>query len=238
MGSKRFKGKPCAYCANGIAQTQGDHVIPRALLPAHLRGNPIKVPCCKQCGDLKSRAEHYAVSALPFGGRQPSALETLEMVGPRLEKNQALARELANSVGQITTEHGDVFNTIRIDAEKIAEFVGFVVRGLAHEHWGDWIVDPSQIHVELIHPEGDDLLRTTLLNKNGDAVGGDLGEGHVIYSALRSVEAPIFTVWRIKLLGGLELAGDEPGIAEAYWTMTGDPRVVSTFREMLREGEE
>ena len=238
MASKRFKGKPCAYCSDGIAETQGDHVIPRALLPERLRKNPIKVPCCKRCGDLKSRAEHYAVSVLPFAGRHASAADTLGMVEARLAKNRSLAHELREGLSEHVTEQGETLKAVRLEADKLADFVGYVVRGLANHHWRDRIGNPSEFHVELVNPEGDQVLVSQLLEKNGDRVSGDLGEGHLLYQATRSVGEPSFSVWRLTLLGGSEFAGEGPALASAYWAITGDPRVVSSFRETLRMGEE
>lgn len=51
MGSKKYKGKPCIYCVDGISG-DGEHIISRKFFPEKFRGSLPKAPSCKQCNEL------------------------------------------------------------------------------------------------------------------------------------------------------------------------------------------
>src|SRR3954454_11522216 len=96
--SKKFKGKPCAYCAKRKAETD-DHVFAREFFLVEDRQNRPKVPACSQCNNEKSKLEHYLTAVLPFGGRHEQAVANLQRGVPgRLAKNQKLHRVLQESV--------------------------------------------------------------------------------------------------------------------------------------------
>jgi len=65
MGSKKYKGKPCVYCVDGIS-IDGEHIISRKFFPEEFRDNLPKAPSCKQCNSDKSKLEHYLTAVLPF----------------------------------------------------------------------------------------------------------------------------------------------------------------------------
>lgn len=235
MPSKRFQDMPCAYCAKGISTTTGDHVLPRSLVPKNLRGNLPKVPCCRECNRRKARTEHYIASVLPFGGRHGSARETLELAGPRIAKNDRLAKDLAEGLREHVTGSGHVVQGLLIETEQVECFVDDLVRGLSNFHWSDRLTEPSQYFSALLHQEIDEWLAHWLGNLKGDSVSGDLAEGHVRYLAKRAPADPIFSMWRIEFLGNMQFAGDGPSLASAFWAVGGDPRMVDKFKQGIRE---
>jgi hypothetical protein len=71
MGSKKFKGKTCAYCRREGASAVREHVIAREFLLERYRDNPPVVPACEACNTEKSALETYALAVLPFGSMLP-----------------------------------------------------------------------------------------------------------------------------------------------------------------------
>lgn len=57
MGSKKFKGKTCAYCCRERASEAKEHVIAREFLLTRYRDNLPAVPTCKRCNAKKSALE-------------------------------------------------------------------------------------------------------------------------------------------------------------------------------------
>jgi len=71
MGSKRYRGKRCAYCGRDGASDTGDHVIARGFFLPSERGELPQVPACNQCNNEKSRLEHRLTTVLRSGRGTP-----------------------------------------------------------------------------------------------------------------------------------------------------------------------
>lgn len=237
MASRRFRSKPCAYCATGISTPTGDHVLPRSLVPTELRADLPKVPCCETCNNRKSRTEHYVATVLPFGGRHATARETLEAVRPRLIKNQRLARELAAGMQDHVTTDGTVGKRLLVRTEMIEAFADDLVRGLSCHHWGERLTEQGDYFSALLHPEFDEMLSRQLAALNGATVDGDLADGHLLYFAKRAPAEPIFALWRIEFLGGAQFGNGGPDLASAFWAIAGNPAMVAKFKDGILESE-
>jgi hypothetical protein len=72
MGSKRNKGKTCAYRAAAAASETGDHVVAREFVPVRYRSQIPVVPACSRCNAEKGNLEHYLTSVLPSAGDSPT----------------------------------------------------------------------------------------------------------------------------------------------------------------------
>ena len=95
MGSKKYKGKVCAYCALDLSST-ADHVFCREFFPVGFRDGLPKAPACEKCNGRKSALESYLTAILPFGSSHPAALPGQKgKVGRRLAKQQSTKRRIS-----------------------------------------------------------------------------------------------------------------------------------------------
>ena len=95
MTSKRYMGKPCAYCGVDGSSSTVDHVIAKSFFFEEDRANLPQVPACKKCNNDKSGLEHYATAALLTGTKHVEGDRyRQEEVAPRITKNRKLQMEL------------------------------------------------------------------------------------------------------------------------------------------------
>jgi hypothetical protein len=140
--SKKYKGKTCAYCCEAPS-TAEEHVLARGfILPERRRkgGEMPKAPACDGCNGTKSDLENYLMKVMALGGRHDDAREYLEQTLPRrLEKDQKLHRQLQRGASRALTRElsGIVLPTTAVPFEmaKLADWLEFVVKGLAWHHW-------------------------------------------------------------------------------------------------------
>jgi hypothetical protein len=212
--SKRFKGKTCAYCAMPGASGTGDHVVCRAFFPVEDRDNLPQVPACDRCNGTKSELEHYLTSLMPFGGQHQNAHRALaEMVPARLEKNHKLRAALAMGLKQrFVSFNGSPWQmagTLPVDGEKLTQYLGLIVRGLAYYHWG-FACDAQNYFVKATYlTEKGSAIFERLMSLDASArVVRDLGHGVFHYSGIRSNGHPELTFWRMSLCGAEVAATD------------------------------
>src|SRR6059058_2725753 len=132
-GSKKFRGKPCAYC--GAPATGPDHVIGRGFFIPQDRDNLPQVPGCDACNGKKSALETELMALLPFGGRHQAGHANLrDMVPDRLKNNQRLHRQLREGQGRTWAEDDSglvvAMMTLRVDAERLLKLYEWIARGL------------------------------------------------------------------------------------------------------------
>ncbi len=106
---------------------------------------------------------------------------------------------------------------VSLETERVFELVTFIVRGLFMHHWRkaldpNWIVD-----VQTLNPETEAQYISKwagLMAGKGYPLKGDAGRGTFTYESLRSGTLFNFSLWQLKLFGGLEMAGvpNKPGI--------------------------
>lgn len=222
-----MRGRPCAYCVDGLSTKQGDHVLARQLvLPAH-RGNLPKAPACEPCNHRKSELEAYVCAVLPFGGKHEGASEALEAAAPRLAGNLKLAREL-HAGASVAVDHAGPFSValtraVPFDAGKLELLAAMMARGLLHSHWGLRLGAEFIAEARSVTQDGDALLLDTLLGKQGDRVSETIGGGALSYEGLKSSTAaePHLSIWRMQFYGGAVGVGERGERSTAVYAFLG-----------------
>jgi hypothetical protein len=210
----KFKKQTCIYCQKRPSVPTGDHIFARRFFVPGRRGHLPKVPCCKECGDRKSRLEQYLMTVLPFGAKHADAIENLEgQVPRRLAKNKRLHREL--NAGQSTVwvkqSSGLMVRaiTLPIDSRKIEQLFDFTVRGLMWHHWQ--VLLGSTDFVKVILPNRR-VERTLAKLSTGKATAeGAPGGGTFTYRGVQGKDNDAVSVWNFSIYGGVALTGDAPG---------------------------
>jgi len=231
MSSKKFKGKTCAYCGVPGCSDTADHVFAKEFFLRERRANLPKVPACRPCNEDKAKLEHYLTQVLPFGGRHPDASVNLgSMLPKRLAKNPALGGALRSSMSPIwiPDPSGLILrtSTITIDASKLEQWCGLLVRGLSYYHWKTVI--GSECFFEFMVPTKDgEAILDNLLSKRGAArIKVSLGGGTFAYEALQGIDNPQVSAWWFSIYGGLMLGGGDPTVRSGtIGVLTGPRRV-------------
>ena len=210
--SKRFKGKPCVYCSDGVAIT-GDHIFAREFFLASARANLPQAPTCRECNNKKSKLEHYLVTVLPFGARHSHARENLAtMVPKRLAKNSKLQRELATGHEHAWLRgRGAYLRSIVVPfhGEKLEALFCLIARGLVWYHWQVYLPGDCFIQTRTVTDAGARYYDERLFKRNSrNRVRGNLGNGTFLYEGAQGVVSPIFTIWRFLVYGGAAFGGD------------------------------
>lgn len=225
-----MRGRPCAYCLDGLSTKQGDHVLARQLvLPAH-RSNLPKAPACEPCNHAKSELEAYVCAVLPFGGKHPDASEALKAAPPRLAGNLKLAREL--HVGaSVAVDHAGPFSValthaVPFDAEKLEGLAALMARGLLYAHWRERLGANFTHAARSVTQEGDAFLQEALLSRAGDRVEATIGGGALSYKAVKSKTEPHVSIWRMQFYGGAVGVGEGGERSTALYAFLGRDEVV------------
>jgi len=211
--SKKFKGKVCVYCAEGLSATR-DHVFAREFfLPGGAQTLP-QVPACASCNGLKSTLEHYLTAILPFGGRHEDSRVNLErMVPPRLKKNQKLHHHLAARIStRWAKERAGLIvpvGTIPLDFSKVRALFSLIVKALVWHHWRTYLTRNHFVTVLALSPHGEMAFERKFFRANvRDRVGANLGNGTFVYEGVQGVDYPETTAWRFLIYGGATFGGD------------------------------
>ncbi len=215
--SKKFKGKPCVYCIEGISTKSGDHIFPRKLFLERRRGNLPKVACCKKCNDIKSRLEHYLLTVLPFGARHEDAIENLTAQVPgRLDQNINLHKKLYNQrrIEFVPNQQGILAPsvTIPVYTDKIERLFDFISRALIKFHFNIQLSNNDFITTSLDFDNIDSFLNGTHKNK----IQNDLGNGTVVYTGIQATDNDKVTAWEFIIYGGLQITIEKPGIIVSF----------------------
>jgi hypothetical protein len=211
--SKKFKGKPCAYCTEGISTSTGDHIFAREFFLPEDRSYLPKVPACQNYNNRKSKLETYLTAVLPFGGRHSKAEPNLkDMVPKRLDKNAILQRTLRERRGVWAAEdaQGAPYSTLPIDPTQVLQLFEFIVKGLAFHHFGVHLSRDVEIEVRAASGTGrefiDDLLQTEAV-----MVQENPGQGTFSDEGAQSIGCAQATAWRIETYGGLQFMDSRTG---------------------------
>jgi hypothetical protein len=196
--SKKYKGKPCAYCAVRLAVT-ADHIFARGFFLESNRADLPQAPACKECNEHKSHLEHYLQPVLAFGGRHPDASQNLDISARRkLEKDAKLYRQLAA---------GYTETSVPLDWEKVEVLFRLVVRGLIWYHWKIYLNDVTHsVNVAAWTAAGvpiiDDLIFQAKVERR---VSINLGNHTFVYEGAQTPDDPQSTVWKFSIYRGLEM---------------------------------
>ena len=211
--SKKYKGKLCVYCARSEADG-ADHVLSRKFfLQRDRRGLP-KVPACTACNGSKSELEGYALTVLPFGGRHAAAAVGLAtQVTKRLHENAPLQRELANGLrrGWATSPTGLIspVTLLPVDSDRLDGLFALIARGLLWHHYGAYLSASDVVRVTTLTRAGECFFDEEFFRPHAShCLTVSLGGGTVCYEGIQTIDCPQGSVWRLRMLGGLQFAGD------------------------------
>ena len=206
-GSKKYKGRQCAYCGVTDATT-ADHIFAREFFLVEDRADLPQVPACSSCNDEKSRLEHYLTALLPFGARRGASRRNLvEMVPQRLVRNARLHRNLRDNWGKAWAKEGGAYvrtSTLPVDAEKVIDLFRRVVRGLVSFHWGTYLTGEDDVTVVAFTTAGEEYFDGLFALNVAARVRRDVGRGTFKYEGAQAADSPRITVWRIEAYGGLK----------------------------------
>ncbi|QDC44766.1 HNH endonuclease [Methylophilus medardicus] len=238
MGTKRFRGKPCAYCTANPATT-GDHIFAREFFLPDARANLPQVPACEACNNLKSQLEHYLTALLPFGGRHADASVNLnDHVPPRLQRNQKLYKELDAGRGNAWAFENDTWQqtmSLPFDAKRAAQFFALVGRGLALHHF-DLYLNEGQASGSIFPSAKLSAMYDHLFqHPESNPIHHALGNDTVTYTGLIRMRPRLETVWRLRFYGGLMLADStdkDSASSSEIIVVTGNQDLVKKLVEM------
>ncbi|OGP55550.1 MAG: hypothetical protein A2Y65_00905 [Deltaproteobacteria bacterium RBG_13_52_11] len=246
MGSKKYKGKPCVYCVDGVS-SDGEHIISREFFPPTYRGNLPKAPACRPCNDRKSKLEHYLTTVLPFSSDHETALKAqTDKIAQRLYKNIALKNELRSGIIPVLmkTKNGSLEDTISLpfQPEKLTEYCKYIVRGLV---WYEWnVIIPKDYIVEVMpfwqHSSG--LFRDFVLSLSPDLQRHKiLAKGGFEYTCTRNRDDAAFSAWQLKfyenMLIAAQLTEDKLECIELC-ALTGPPTIRPIIERLTGNSEE
>jgi len=208
--SKRYKNKVCVYC--GETSTQPDHIFAREFFLEADRDNLPKVPACRDCNSAKSALEHYATSVLPFGGKHATAEENLRSLVPaRLNRNRKLSRDLIARQGRAwrQVENGLLVShtTLPVEYQSLLDLHEFVGMGLLWHHWRTLLTSADGVKAVYLDEALENFFDAHFFRVPvRDRVDVDLGNGTARYEGVQGVDCEQLSVWRVRMMGGVELA--------------------------------
>lgn len=242
MGSKRYKNKPCVYCASQQSVT-GDHVFAREFFLLNHRGNLPQVPTCESCNNSKSELEHYLTAILPFGGRHRDSLETLTSLVPkRLAKNERLRRNLASRSSRVWSLENGICQratAVPLEAGSIERLFGLIAKGLAWHHWKICFTEEHELRTLILTQDKQQYFESIFRLNAAQRVQINLGGGAIQYEGIQGVGCPHVTAWRFTIYGGLIMCGDPEARGEICSQIAVITGQISTFQraELRRKFE-
>ena len=242
MGSKKYQEKYCVYCVDGISEG-ADHVICREFFPPDCRRGLPKAPACKPCNSRKSELEHYLTAVLPFGSDHETALQSqVEKVKRRLWRNPALKDELRSGRRPVSLKARNGKTTITtslpFQPDLLAEYCGFVVKGLVWHEWSTIIPKDYLVEVMPVSQHGLLFFRDLLKMSPELRQERSFANGGLRYICTRNREDAAFSVWHIKLYDDLLLAGlvQEDTLERVHiCALTGPPSIRSKIERLKGE---
>jgi hypothetical protein len=242
MGSKKYKDKPCAYCALELSST-ADHVFCREFFPVGFREGLPKAPACKRCNERKSALESYLTTILPFGSSHPAALSgQMEKVARRLAKQPSTKQRIDREaeVVWVETPQGIIVPTVGLplDPDKVVEYFDLTVRGLVWHEWAAVVPDDYAVEVFTLAPEAFEAFSATILSLGKSTkVRRSFAKGALQYVAARAPKDPAFSTWHITLYEGLGLANAEHSEGRLQVVVVCGPAEIREVLQRLRDGD-
>jgi len=235
---KGYKGVPCVYCLEREAGT-ADHVIAREFFPKDERDNLPKVAACAECNNAKSKLEHALTAVMPFGARHDNAASALAMTEPRLAKNRKLHSALAaGRTYLIRSINGGPWQfemTVPVDHTNIERLCWFIVKGLAHHHWGVKLGTEHYVRASFLNGAGRHYFDTLFAETALSMVKQDFGNGVFVYAGVQSHDCPEMTLWKMSIFGA-EVCGDRRSPWDRSSTIYGvsAPRALPATEILMR----
>lgn len=211
MGSKKYLNKTCVYCGKPGSSTTGDHVIAREFFPKDDRHNLPQVPACVPCNNAKAALEHYVLAVLPLGGRHDgAAIAISDQVGPRLAKNQKLAKSIAEAqrsffvLDATRTWHSGTITPF--DVTMLLKLASLIAQGLAWHHWQILLAPDSLTDARRMTSEGAKYFRGQMAGPaHGEQVKVTLGKDVFRYHGAYQRTNPKKIIWEMTFFGGVEV---------------------------------
>lgn len=223
--SKKYKGKPCAYC--GAVATTEDHLFARSFFPVEQRANPIKVPACARCNKDKSDLEHYLSVIVPMGSANEAIhADFAPRFKSRLDKDRALERELMRGLERHPATNGRPGQSfMHLRGGYLENYAGWLVRGLLAHHFG--VIGGYVIRSDIIRLEALPIVDQLLLEQEELLMVVDGELPGVRYRGGVAKVDPRSSTWYVFLHGGLRVGNSgKPGEISliGFRAMTLSPR--------------
>jgi hypothetical protein len=240
-GSKRFRGKPCAYC--GQSSTGADHVIARGFFLREDRDDLPQVPTCAICNGTKSKLETDLMAVLPLGARHASAERNMrEMIPGRLEKNQRIDRQIGRGQGRIWVQgtSGLIVQTMTlpVDPSRLLELHKWIARGLTFYHWEVRLTNEHDVTAVTLTQAGEEIFDRQFALNAAARVEENLKNGTFWYQGARAKDDESVTIWRFSMYGGLHFGDPNlPGeVASRIGVLTGPRSIRDAANRAIRFG--
>lgn len=223
-GSKKYRGKQCAYCGVDGISRDAEHVLARSFFLDEDKIDLPIVPSCRKCNAEKERIEDYVLMAFSLGNRHVDAKKFTEAhFHKRAKKRQKLLNSLLRTSRNVfeRQESGIVLptRTIDIDTPRILRFFELVARGLYFHHRGVAMPAATRCTTRLF--KDDDAAVYTEQTRQGfgpntQAVNENIGRGNIQYGALISNDIEGASYWIMSLMGGIVFGSDGAGAGMGY----------------------
>ena len=241
MGSKKYKGKPCAYCGVATSST-ADHVFSRALFPVGFRADLPKAPACQACNNVKSGLESYLSTVLPFGSDHPAGLVgQVAKIKRRLFRQAGVLKGLRNDARITWVETAGGFRvptlSLPLDGERFVQYIELGIRGLVW-HESSVVLPPTYV-VEvftLANEVFEAFAETVLALGSATKVDRSFAKGALKYTTAHAPDDPCFATWNLALYDGLGIASEIEGQTTGHLhivAVTGPPsirRILASMR--------
>lgn len=206
MASKKYIGKPCAYCVDAKSTT-GDHVLARAFVSAKARANLPQVPACTKCNGDKAALEHYLTAVLPEAARHADAAAVKAEAARRLERNPRLKRKQEDGAGFIEMPNGERIDTKPLDPQRMATFNSYILKGLYHYVYEHALPKQNLFLVGYFVPEISELIDKAMAGATAlpreEAVGnGALKFKVVELDGMEGLQLWTFSIYDLQMSGG------------------------------------
>jgi hypothetical protein len=215
MGSKKFKGKTCAYCAVPGSSETGDHVFARQFFVESDRANLPEVPACARCNNDKSASENYLLQLLPLGASHAGADNVRTNLMPKRAAhhgNKVLRQTLEspNSPVWLLDSEGQKHERIPVlvDAQKLKNWCGAIAQGLAYFHWGTALAAVDIDVIPLADTVETEILSLVTAKNTGCYIEQSVGRGAFEYIGFRESRNAAESVWLIRIYGRMPIGGD------------------------------
>lgn len=244
MGSKKYKGKPCAYCADGVSD-DGEHVVSRKFFPVEFRANLPKAPSCGRCNGEKAKLEHYLTAVMPIPSGHVTGLGSqVREITRRLNANKRLKDELRSGIAPALFRSADgtveVTDSIPFDPEKLREYYTYVVKGLTWYEWETVVPEDHAIGVMLLTSHNYEIFCDHFLNVSAEfRADKSFAEGGLSYVGRKSSDGVGCNAWNIRLYEGFHVPGTttdgETSEPVEVCALTGPPNMRKKIEELVRE---
>lgn len=219
-GSKKYRGKQCAYCGVAGISRDAEHVIARSFFLDDDKVDLPIVPSCRKCNADKEKLEDYILMAFSLGSRHVDAQRFTEThFHRRAKKRQKLLDSIMQTARPVYERQANGLAlptyALTIDTPRVLRFFELVARGLYFHHRG--VAMPADMRCDTFLFKDEDAARITEQTRqafgwNAEGLNENIGRGNIRYAALISNEVEGLSFWIMSMMGGIVFGSDNIGL--------------------------